>query len=74
MVVEDINIGDMIRYSGSSYIAYCYDTDCADGVATLSAGLEECWWDDEFWAEWDKKHNPERYKKYYKEKNNETIN
>ena len=44
---KTIHIGDMIRYSPSSYTPYCYDTDCADGVKTLSTGLEECWWDDD---------------------------
>ena len=51
---KTIYIGDMIRYSPSSYTPYCYDTDCADGVKTLSTGLEECWWDEEFWKEWEK--------------------
>ena len=64
---EDINLGDSMQYETSGYTAYCDNTYCTEGVATLGTCLEDCWWDDEFWEEWDKEHNPERYKKYHKE-------
>ena len=39
-------IGYSIQYTGSGYTTYCDNTECTEGVATIGAHLEECWWGD----------------------------
>ena len=52
---ETLQIDDSIQYETSGYTAYCNDTECIEGIATLGTCLEDCWFGEkeDFWDIWD---------------------
>ena len=52
---ERLNIGDSIQYETSGYTAYCDNTECTEGIATLGTCLEYCWFGEDEDIEWEEK-------------------
>ena len=50
---KTLHIGNSIQYD-NNYNPYCDNTECTEGIATYGTCLEDCWWDDEFWEEFNR--------------------